>query len=459
MERLRVDGWRGIITGLIRGRCLLVAVLSLAAVAICARDARAVPSFARQTGLACSACHTVFPELTPFGRQFKLFGYTAQGMKELEEAGTQQAPPLSINRVFPLSVMFQTSLTRTNRSQPGTQNGNVEFPQQISLFLAGEIAPHLGAFVQATYDGQADHFSLDNTDIRYSNSTRVGGKELVYGVTLNNNPTVEDLWHTTPVWGWPFANADSAATPAASALVDGALAQQVAGIGAFSMWNKHLYGAAAIYRSAHIGSTQPPSSTDSDTIHDVAPYWRLAWQQNLGLNYFEVGTYGMFAQLFPTGVSNGTNKYTDVAFDAQYERPFGKDFLSVHTTYIFERQQLDATFGAGNSSNRIDRLHTFRIDGIYHVRSRVSLGLGYFQTAGTSDATLYAPAQLTGSTNGKPDSSGMTAEIAVFPWQNVRVSLLYTPYFEFNGRTHNYDGSGRDAANNNTLYLLAWIMF
>jgi len=380
-------------------------------------------------------------------------------MKALEAPGTQQAPSLNINRIFPLSVMFQTSVTRTNRSQPGTQNGNVEFPQQVSLFLAGEITPHLGTFIQATYDGQEDHFSLDNADIRYSNDTRIGGKELVYGVTLNNNPTVEDLWHTTSAWGWPFANADSAPTPAAGALVDGALGQEVAGIGVFGMWNKHLYGATSIYRSAHIGSTQPPSSTDEDTIRDVAPYWRLAWQQNFGVNYLEVGTYGMFAQLFPSGVSNGTNKYTDAAFDAQYERPFGKDFLSLHTTYIFEHQQLDATFAAGDASNHSDNLHTFRIDGIYHVRSRLSLGLGYFQTTGTSDSTLYAPAEITGSTNGSPNSNGMTVEAAFFPWQNVRLSLLYTPYFEFNGRTNNYDGSGRSAADNNTLYLLAWIMF
>lgn len=459
MEKLRVDGWWGSITGPVWSRCLLIGVVAIAVVAVSSRDARAVPSFARQTGLACSACHTVFPELTPFGRQFKLHGYTSQGMKELEEAGTEQAPPLNINRVFPLSVMFQTSLTQTNRSQPGTQNGNVEFPQQISLFLAGEIAPHLGAFVQATYNGQDDHFSLDNTDIRYSDSTQIGGKELVYGVTLNNNPAVEDLWQTTPAWRWPFASADSAPTPAASAIIDGMLAQQVGGIGAFAMWNKHLYGATAIYRSAHIGSPQPPSSTASDTIKDVAPYWRLAWQQSFGINYLEVGTYGMFAQLFPTGVSNGTNKYTDAAFDAQYERPFGKDSISAHTTYIFEHQQLDATYAAGSSANHSDNLHTFRIDGIYHWRGRLSLGLGYFQTTGTSDPTLYAPAQLTGSTNGSPDSSGMNFEAAFFPWQNVRVSLAYTPYFQFNGRTHNYDGSGRSASDNNTLYLLAWIVF
>ena len=30
--------------------------------------ARGVPSFSRQTGLACSACHYQFPQLTPFGR-------------------------------------------------------------------------------------------------------------------------------------------------------------------------------------------------------------------------------------------------------------------------------------------------------------------------------------------------------------------------------------------------------
>ena len=41
--------------------------------------ANAVPSFARQTGQPCAACHTAFPELTPFGRRFKIGGYTLQG--------------------------------------------------------------------------------------------------------------------------------------------------------------------------------------------------------------------------------------------------------------------------------------------------------------------------------------------------------------------------------------------
>jgi hypothetical protein len=38
--------------------------------------AQALPSFARQTGQPCGTCHTDFPALTPYGRCFKLLGYT-----------------------------------------------------------------------------------------------------------------------------------------------------------------------------------------------------------------------------------------------------------------------------------------------------------------------------------------------------------------------------------------------
>src|SRR6516165_11946388 len=43
------------------------------------QPAKALPSFARQTGQPCGTCHTDFPALTPFGRRFKLLGYTVGG--------------------------------------------------------------------------------------------------------------------------------------------------------------------------------------------------------------------------------------------------------------------------------------------------------------------------------------------------------------------------------------------
>ena len=44
-----------------------------------APPAQALPSFARQTGQPCGTCHTDFAGLTPFGRRFKIGGYTYGG--------------------------------------------------------------------------------------------------------------------------------------------------------------------------------------------------------------------------------------------------------------------------------------------------------------------------------------------------------------------------------------------
>ena len=59
--------------------------------------------------------------------------------------------------------------------------------------------------MQVTYDSQADHFSWDNTDIRYANhGGKLFDKPITFGLTLNNNPSVEDLWNSTPAWGFPW---------------------------------------------------------------------------------------------------------------------------------------------------------------------------------------------------------------------------------------------------------------
>src|SRR5690349_21962622 len=192
---------------------LLVGSLSIAF--SLAPKAAAVPSYARQTGLACSGCHYNPPELNAAGRTFKLMGYVDKKKKAdvITAPEDKKHAGLDLLATLPLSAWFETSFTNTKAPQPNTQNGNFEFPQDISLFLAGAWSTHIGSFVQVTYSTQDDHFSMDNTDIRYANKSQLAGKEWVYGVTLNNNPTVEDLWNTTPAWGFPFIASDVAPTP------------------------------------------------------------------------------------------------------------------------------------------------------------------------------------------------------------------------------------------------------
>ncbi len=440
-------------------RMILILGVMGVMISLLSQNAQAVPSFERQTGMNCTVCHTVFPELTPFGRVFKLNGYV------LSKSGKKyEFPP-------PLAAMAQASYTEQkglkNRIDPFDDSPEAKFnvPQQASLFYAGKIYDKFGAFAQLTYDGVGNTFFLDNTDIRYANNFLLGGKNLTWGVTLNNNPTVQDAWNTTPAFGFPYAASAVAVTPAAAAIIDGTLAQQVGGLGVYAIWNTMIYGEVAVYRSNNKGITRPlgAGTTISQVVDGAAPYWRLVLQQNWQKHSISVGHYGMYAKIYPGGASSGPgDKFTDIAFDAQYQYIGAKHLFSVAATWIHEKQDLDASFPLGISANPSDKLDTFRINANYYYRSkRGALGgtVAYFSTAGDADPGLYAPGDVTGSLTGSPASRGFIFE-ADYVWRDkYKFALQYTLYDKFNGASTNYDGSGRNAADNNTFYLLAWLMF
>src|SRR5215469_6586433 len=226
---------------------VLAAAASLAAVS----PARAVPSFARQTGMACEACHTVYPELTHFGRVFKANGYILSNVKQVRDVTGQKEELLSLAQMVPLSIMAQISYSQMKTSVPDlsaagapgvAQNGTAGFPQQLSLFYAGKIAPNFGAFFQLTYANDSGTIGIDNTDLRFADTLALSDdRPLTYGVSLNNNPTVQDLWNTTPAWGYPYTASNAVVSPLAGTAIDGAFAQDVAGVTAYLFWNESLY--------------------------------------------------------------------------------------------------------------------------------------------------------------------------------------------------------------------------
>jgi hypothetical protein len=104
-------------------------------------------------------------------------------------------------------------------------------------------------------------------------------------------------------------------------------------------------------------------------------------------------------------------------------------------------------------------VRVFRLNSSYYPKVWLGLTLGYFQTTGTSDTLRYAPAPVSGSANGSPKTNGFIGELDFNPWQNTRLGVQYTAYDKFNGGKANYDGFGRRASGNDTLYLLAWMVF
>ena len=420
--------------------------------------AHAVPSFARQTGLSCNVCHRNPPELTAFGRNFKLGGYVLNAMTENDKVGNSK--DLTLSKYIPISAMILMSNTAFQANQPASQNNAASFPQQLSIFFAGGFASHFGGMAQVTYTHSDDHFGMDNTDLRYANRGKLGGKDWAYGVTLNNNPTVEDLWNSTPAWGFPWISTASGVAPIASPLINGGLGQDVAGVGGYSLWNNHLYTDVTVYRSEHAGASTPVTGTDQAiNISGVAPYWRAAWQQSWSGNYLMLGSYGIYVNSFPGAVSGLSDRYVVPSFDIQYQRPFGPDEVDLHGTYIHEKSNLGATFGAGGADFASHHLNTFKADATYHWRDKVSVTGAYFSTTGTADALLYAPAAVTGSNNGSPNTSGYIAQFAYWPVKNINLDLNYSGYSKFNGASRNYDGANRNASDNNTVYMALWLNF
>ncbi len=438
---------------------------------LAAEESAAVPSFQRQTGQDCFACHTMFPELTPVGRAFKLTGYV------LNKKGTSH-PSLP-----PLAGTAQISFTHTDRQQPpgslppdrwslhatSSENDIVGSPQQASVFYAGQIYDKLGAFVQATYTNDDNRLALDAADVRYANGTTVCDKDLIFGITLNNNPTVEDVWNSTPAFSFPYAAANLAPTPAASPLINNVLAAQVGGAGLYAYWNNTVYAAVSVYRTALDGITSPfgiGNHPFSIYVDGAIPYWRIALSHQYGSHSFEIGTYGLSSNVFVSDNSGPTDHFWDVALDAQYQYIRAQHSFSLQTTWIHENQDRSGSFATGASSNQSDSLDSFRINGNYYYRTTkcgtIGGSVAFFSTTGTTDPVLYVPAPVTGSQNGSPNNNGVILELDYMPpWKYLytKLSVQYVIYNQFNGAGSNYDGFGHNASDNNTLYLLAWLAF
>jgi hypothetical protein len=440
-----------------------VGILAVTLIMTGIQKAQAVPSFARQTGMSCAMCHTVFPELTSFGRTFKLNGYVLNNSKKVKETAAGKEDRLSLNDTPPVAAMIQIAETLT-QTPPGNtvsngsdKNGQLEFPSQFSLFYAGAISPKMGAFVQVTYDSASGSFGFDNTDVRLADQFTLGDTDLTVGLTANNNPTVQDVFNSTPAWGFPFSGSNTAITPSASSQLE-SLGGAVGGLGLYAFWNNLVYAEISGYRTAPQGG---PAAAD---IQGFAPYWRVALAQDLDEHSIEVGAYGMDQRTYPDGADPTlapSDDISDFALDGQYQF-VGKDhIITVHGNCIWEKQTWNYSQPNGTATNPTDNFQVLRADATYYYDRKIGATVGYFTTTGSTDALLYptgTPVSGFAAAN-VPDSEGWLFEMNYMPWYNTKFSLQYTAYSKFNGGTSNYDGSGRNAGDNNTLMAMAWLMY
>jgi hypothetical protein len=435
------------------------ALIALVAVIFMPR-AFALPSFAQQTGQPCSTCHVggYGPQLTPFGRSFKLGGYT------LAAADTHS---------IPFAAMLVASYTHTKADQPdnaGPHDGtNNNFSlQEASLFFAGRLSDHVGVFAQTTYSDIDRLLTLDNVDVRYATPLKIADKPAILGVSVNNNPTVQDVWNTTPAWRFPYMASELVPGIASAPLIEGALEHQVIGVSGYAFYNNAWYAELGGYRSLSHGFLDAVNVEDSvGRIAGLAPYWRVAYSNDAKGHSWSLGAFGLDANVHPDRAPGPTDKFRDVGVDGSLQLfDMGPHVIALNGAYVHEHQNRAASFAAGAAENPSDTLNSTSFNASYYYDAHYGVTLGRFAIRGSRDQGLFAPNPADGSRTGTPNSSGtiLQADWTPYggadswhaPWVNLRLGVQYTIYDKFNGASSNYDGFGRNAHDNNTLFLFLW---
>jgi len=468
-------------------RLAFAALLTPLFVLLLSPAAQAVPDLAAQTGQPCTMCHVgaFGPQLTPFGRAFKIGGYTQTGGE-------------GVAAKIPLSLMVQSSFTNTGSGLPAdqiptgglhyTSNNNFSI-DQVSGFIAGGLGPYTGGFMQFTYSPVDNTSHVDNTDLRpFTTVFSLGDHSLRVGITLNNNPTVQDPYNSTFAWGFPFITSAIAPAPAANPMLAAGFGNNAIGYTVYAWYDKSLYLEGGAYNTfspwtlARFGDDYGVGATTSP-----APYLRAAYEWDWNDQAVHIGALFMHADVnppngiaFQTDGSMGVDHYTDYAVDASYQYlGDGTHIVTVQGIFTHENQNLSgstAFFNAANGTNvgSTYSLNQIRLNGAYWYQNTYGVTLGWQNTWGPANPVLYpSPAyggsDVFGSANSKPNSNAFTIEADwvpfgkdgswMSPWANLKLGLQYTAYTEFNGGTSNYDGFGRNASGNNSLLAFAWMAF
>ncbi|WP_372524272.1 cytochrome C [Piscinibacter sp.] len=471
-----------------------IAALAVVGIALLPEPASAIPLFNRQTGQNCVACHAggQFPELTPYGRLFKMTGYTIG----------ERTTPVSAMAVLSYSKVADTSKS-DDPSADFQKNGSVIFPT-ASLFLGGKVSDNVGAFAQITYDRYATqsddgkfhgHSNADNIDLRYADRFIDARRDLIFGISANNNPSISDPWNTAAAW-MQYVPVPS---PTSSQFIDGnapypgfGAGGNVAGITAYAYWNRMVYAELGGYRTANgLFRFMSAGLGDADVtkLKGINPYWRLAVNHEWGAHSLMIGTSGMVARVYDdpldTSDPSTTHRFRDLGVDAQYQYILDPHVVTAQFAYARSHHRYP-DFLAGQSvvafvdqlgnpladTNAEDTTNVTRAKLTYVYQAKYGGSLGFFNLTGSTNtanqSSGYAPgtpptitvdpavSRVNANFSGDPATRGWTYEAFWTPIQYVRIGAQYTAYSRYNGASSNYDGLGRNARDNNSLFLYVW---
>ncbi len=285
-----------------------------------------VPAFARQTGLACSKCHTQhFPSLNAFGRSFKMNGFTLSSMPNVQ--GTRLSLPASLNASIYTKLRYQKTNGTDAPDVRTTNSGEWQFPDEFALLVGGRVSPNIGFILEGQFaEGGAPVFASFKIPFAYQAGGltlsvipfSTDGLGVAYGFEQLSTGAVRNLRPMEHRRDYSAQQYIGTSTPATGA--------------AFVVGNEHGYANFTRWAPAHVFAAEGLAGG-----FPTANYFRLA--ATPGVGKYDVGV-GFQAWFGSANVDDGSASGTVVeetprgwAIDGQVQGAVGRMSALVTASY------------------------------------------------------------------------------------------------------------------------------
>ncbi len=104
---------------------------------IAPKKANAIPAFAQKYHFSCAVCHTVFPNLNPFGRAFWRNGFRLPGTNGTPSDATQITEGLSLPNPWPIPVMVEPIIGYQHYTNENVSPATDAFSASVDVVDAG----------------------------------------------------------------------------------------------------------------------------------------------------------------------------------------------------------------------------------------------------------------------------------------------------------------------------------
>ena len=445
-------------------RTALLASIAVALALAVPRTAKAIPSYSRQTGLSCATCHTVFPHLTPFGRDFKLHGYVSNNTQLISDHASTSDTASQGRTIleFPATPMVSARISSRWNYQQGGGNGLVphgvvtagqgfisspdgygdkdllDYLAGSSIYIAGEITPRLGSFIEfGGPDDEGGTVGLGMFDVALvSPDETVAGQNFVYGIRAEDALAAGDPSNTIGTWG---LTASLMGLSTHNTLFDPGTAFMEGGelfgmLGDFD--GGGLYASVGVYRptanqtaNGYVQGAISGSGT-FDGVNGVNSYVRVSYYlPPIGKNtYTEIGGFGYFGRLNMTASQAAVlvnldyiDNYYNLGFDFQAQYIGNNNLIELFG--LLQSQRDGAFYG-------VDGFTGLPGNGIAVSRQGFGVKADYYYNSliGTYVKYLYQTSRQLKDMN----VSGAIVGVGCFPWENVNLKLERTFFSTYN---------------------------